>query len=170
MLEILTRKGDGSSQRHNTTGQTVLVTLDGQPLANDGATSSIWHPSDLSLSLVSSLVSDAGGTPIVVQAYGTFTVKVHISMGWSVGSVHHLRVDNEQKEELKSLDFSVEGGQATPTSTPTPTPTLIPTSVSVSVPETMPTPTPTPQPTPTPTPTPTPKPRPIPMPTPTPKV
>ena len=49
---------------HFTTGQTVLVTLDGQPLANNGATTYTRPRSNVNLSLVSLSSTNSGGTPV----------------------------------------------------------------------------------------------------------
>ena len=148
--------------------QTVLVTLDSQPLTKNGATS-IWHPP--AASQVSLLSAELSGTAVTVQSDGTFTVTIYINSNWTVGSIHHLNVYNQQGTELKSLDLTVEAGQSTSPSTPTPTSPSTPESAPTPTPTPIPTapvPTPTPAPTRTPTPTPEPSPTPTPEPTPTP--
>jgi hypothetical protein len=99
---------------HFTPGQTVFVTIDGQPLASNGAIVDIWHSSALSLVVVSRSSANRSGTPVNVHTDGTFTVAVHIDIHWIAGSTHHLSVDNQQGKELKSLNFVVETNQSTP--------------------------------------------------------
>jgi hypothetical protein len=91
---------------HFTPGQTVFVTVDGQPLAYTS------HPSALNLSMISRSSANRGGTPVKVRTDGTFTVAVPIDTHWTVGSTHHISVNNQQGKELKSLNFVVETNQA----------------------------------------------------------
>jgi hypothetical protein len=166
---------------HFTPGQTVFVILDGQPLAKGGTTADAWRSSTMSLASLS--FTNSNGTPVRVQADGTFTLAIHIDIHWTVGSTHRLSVYNQQGRELGSLDLTVGANQSTSTprptttATPTPTPTSksepthnstpTPTPTNTPIPTTAPTPVPTSTDTPIPTPTPTATPIPIPTPTPT---
>jgi hypothetical protein len=96
---------------HFPPSQTVLVTLDDQPLVKHEATTYTPHLSALSLSIVSLPSANVSGTPISIHADGTFTVVIHIGTNWKVGSTHHLSVYNQQGKELKSLNLRIEADQ-----------------------------------------------------------
>jgi hypothetical protein len=99
--------------KHFPPRQTVLITLDNQPLVKNKVTAYTSHVFAMSLSMGSLLSVDISGTPIPIHADGTFTVVIHIDAHWKAGSTHYLSVYNQQGKELKSLNLPIEAAQLT---------------------------------------------------------
>jgi hypothetical protein len=102
---------------HFPASQTVFITLDGQPLVNNGT---MEHTRRLSVANLGSVSSaNVNGTSVAVDANGTFTVPIQIDSNWKAGSIHHLTAFNQQGKELKSLDLKVEDNQSKPATSAT---------------------------------------------------